>query len=56
MILCFSVSEHSKRRNEVVDYRIAQMKSAECEQDCLHCVLSEMQIGDKDEVSWQVEY
>ena len=56
MILCFSVSEHFKHRNEVMDYSISQMISAENEQDCFHYVLSEMQIGDKDEVSWQVEY
>ena len=53
MILCFSVSEHSKHPNEVVDFSIAQMISAEYEQDCFHYVLSEMQIGDKDEVSWK---
>jgi len=40
-----------QNQNKVVDYSIAQMTSAEYEQDCFHYVLSEMQIGDKDEVS-----
>ena len=50
----FSVSEHSKHRNVVVDYSVAALISAEYEQECCHSVLSEMQIGD-DEVSWRVE-
>ena len=51
----FSVREHSKHRNIVVDYSMADLISAEYEQDCCHSVLSEMQIGD-DEVSWRFEY
>ena len=47
--------EHSKHRNIVVDYSMADLISAEYEQDCCHSVLSEMKIGD-DEVSWRVEY
>ena len=50
-----SVREHSKHRNIVVDYSMADLISAEYEQDCCHSVLSEMKIGD-DEVSWRVEY
>ena len=35
----FSVSEHSKHRNVMVDYSMAELISAEYEQDCRHSVL-----------------
>ena len=34
---------------------MADLISAEYEQDCCHSILNEMKIGD-DEVSWRVEY
>ena len=48
-ILWFSVSEHSKHRNIVVDYSMANLISVEYEQDYCHFVLSEIKIGDNEE-------
>ena len=53
-ILWYSVSEHSKHWNVVVDCSMSKLISVEYEQDFCHFP-SEMQIGD-NEVSWWVEY